>query len=125
MAPRVAFITGAAGGIGESIALRLALESEDISFLLLDLQGKEGELQNVAKKVEEKGRKAIFVTADVSVEEQVKNAVDKCVDTFGGLDIVGLQFPLSLTRVSFLIRWSPTQGLRFSSLLSRVSAFAH
>lgn len=125
MAPRVAFITGAAGGIGESIALRLALESEDISFLLLDLQGKEGELQNVVKKVEEKGRKAIFVTADVSVEEQVKNAVDKCVDTFGGLDIVGLQFPLSLTRVSFLIRWSPTQGLRFSSLLSRVSAFAH
>ncbi|KAK7685994.1 hypothetical protein QCA50_010805 [Cerrena zonata] len=88
MSPRVAFITGAAGGIGESIALRLASESEEISFTLLDLQGKETDLQNVVKKLEAQGRKAIFITADVSVEEQVKNAVDTCVETFGGLDIM-------------------------------------
>ena len=88
MSPRVAFITGAARGIGESIALRLASESEEISFVLLDLADKEGELKNVVKKLEQKSRKAIYIVADVSVEEQVKNAVEKTVETFGGLDIV-------------------------------------
>lgn len=84
---RVAIITGAAQGIGEAIAIRLA--NEDINFTLLDVKGKEGQLENVVKQVEAKGRKAICIAGDVSVEEVVKNVVDKTVEVFGGLDIVG------------------------------------
>ncbi|CAL1706540.1 unnamed protein product [Somion occarium] len=78
---RVAIITGAAQGIGEAIAIRLA--NEDINFTLLDVKGKEGQLENVVKQVEAKGRKAICIAGDVSVEEVVKNVVDKTVEVFG------------------------------------------
>lgn len=91
---RVAIITGAAQGIGEAIALRLADEGVDIA--LLDIPPKVKELLDVAEKIKEKGRRVIHITADVAQEEQVKAAVETCVQELGSLDIVrfSLQFDL-------------------------------
>lgn len=86
MAPRVALVTGAAQGIGEAISLRLA--DEEIDVALLDLPSKEGQLQDVAKQIEAKGRHALVVIGDVSVEHEVQAAINKTVDVLGGLDIV-------------------------------------
>ncbi|CAL1708269.1 unnamed protein product [Somion occarium] len=83
---RVAIITGGAQGIGEAIALRLA--DEDINVVIFDVKGKESLLESLVKKIEAKGRKAFYVVGDVTNEADIKGAVDKTVETFGGLDIM-------------------------------------
>lgn len=85
-ATRVAFITGAAQGIGEAIALRLADDNIDVA--LFDLKEKEPLLKNVVKQIEAKGRKAIYFVGDVTQEQDVKTSIDRTVETLGGLDIV-------------------------------------
>jgi len=86
MSSRVALITGGAQGIGEGIAVRLA--QEDITVVVMDVQGKETLLEGVVTKIKEKGGKASYLTADVSKEEDVKGLVDKVVEDYGGLDIL-------------------------------------
>ena len=84
---RVAIVTGSAQGIGEAIALRLA--DDGIDVVVSDIQGKEEQLAAVVKQIELKGRRSLFVTANVSVEADIKGLVEKAVEAFGGLDIVG------------------------------------
>ena len=86
---RVAIVTGSAQGIGEAIALRLAGEGVDIA--LLDIAPKEKQLLEVADKIKALGRRAIYILADVTVEDQVEGAVAKCVEELGGLDIVSFR----------------------------------
>ncbi|KAL4252559.1 short-chain dehydrogenases/reductases (SDR) family protein [Abortiporus biennis] len=84
---RVALVTGAAQGIGESITLRLA--SEGISVGLFDLRNQETLLQDLVKKIEGFGDvKVISIIGDVSIEEDVKSAIEKVVEVLGDLDIM-------------------------------------
>ena len=83
---RVAFITGGAQGIGESIALRLAQDGLDIA--VFDIPGKEEQLKGVTKKIIDSGRKAIWTVGDVTDEESIKNAIAKTVEELGSLDVV-------------------------------------
>lgn len=83
---RTAIITGGAQGLGECIALRLA--SEGIDILVVDISAKEKSLEGVVEKVKMKGRRAAYVVADVTDEAQVRGMVERCVEEFGGLDIV-------------------------------------
>lgn len=84
--PRVAFITGGAQGIGEAVAVRLAQDGLDVA--LLDVKGKEHLLQGVADKIKATGRRAFWLTGDVTREEDIKQAVEKVVEILGGLDVV-------------------------------------
>ena len=92
MPPRIAFITGAAQGMGEAIALRLASDNEEFAIALFDLPAKETQLEGVVSKIKDKGRTAVCFTGDVSLEDNVREAVEKCVTTLGGLDIVCITF---------------------------------
>jgi len=83
---RTAIITGAAQGIGECIALRLA--DEGINVVLVDIAAKESQLSDLVGKIKEQGTKAISYVADVTDEEQVKAAVARSVEEFGSLDIM-------------------------------------
>jgi NAD(P)-dependent dehydrogenase (short-subunit alcohol dehydrogenase family) len=78
---KVALVTGAASGIGRATALRMAREGAKVGIVDLD----EGDTR---RKIEEMGGEAIFVACDVSKPEQVKEAVEKAVARFGGLDVV-------------------------------------
>jgi NAD(P)-dependent dehydrogenase (short-subunit alcohol dehydrogenase family) len=82
----VALITGAAHGLGRSIALRLATDGFDIA--LNDLPAKHEQLSAVAKEIEGLGRKTCIVPADVCQEDQVKQMVDSAVEHLGRLDVV-------------------------------------
>ncbi|PSR74402.1 hypothetical protein PHLCEN_2v9910 [Hermanssonia centrifuga] len=86
MSARIAFVTGGAQGIGEAIAIRLAEDGLDVA--VLDIKGKEEQLQAVAKKVEQLGRRSCWVLGDVTVEQDVKNAVNHVVQILGGLDVM-------------------------------------
>ncbi|ETW75783.1 hypothetical protein HETIRDRAFT_481275 [Heterobasidion irregulare TC 32-1] len=83
---RVAVVTGAAQGIGRSIALRLA--ADGLNVIVNDLQSQQGALGEVVAEIETKGVKAVAYTGNVSVEDDVKNLVQKAVEKFGRLDVM-------------------------------------
>ncbi|THH16124.1 hypothetical protein EW146_g4466 [Bondarzewia mesenterica] len=83
---RVAIVTGAAQGIGRTIALRLA--ADGLSVAVNDLESKLKDLQELVTEIEAKGGKALAVPADVSSEESVKSMVEKTVERLGRLDVM-------------------------------------
>ncbi len=87
-APRVAVITGSAQGIGREIALRLADDGIDIA--LNDIPSKSEALQQLVDEIKTKGRNAIYVTGDVSSEEDIKSLVNTTVEKLGSVDVVGI-----------------------------------
>lgn len=89
---KVAFITGAAGGMGRSYALHLAKLGADIAIVDKDLQaGKrwnEYEADNVAQEVEALGRRAIAIEADLSSRVAATAAVQETAAKLGQIDIL-------------------------------------
>lgn len=77
---KVALVTGGSRGIGEATALRLAEEGAKVGILAQDEQ----KLNEVAKKIRERGGEVVTLVADVTDEEQVRTAVKKLADAFGG-----------------------------------------
>lgn len=81
---KVAFISGAGGGIGRATAELFAREGACVVIAEFDAKsGKDAEVAIIAK-----GGKALFVQTDVTDEASVKNAVAKAVETFGALHIL-------------------------------------
>lgn len=80
---KVAIVTGASAGIGRATALALA--EEGAAVVAADVDDTRGE--RVAAEITDKGGRARFVHADVSVDTQVAAMVREAVDAFGGLDL--------------------------------------
>ena len=81
---RVALVTGAGGAIGSEIARVLAQNGADI--VVNDIHEDTG--LAVAQEIEETGRKALFIKADVGDKRQTQDMAAKIQDVFGGLDIL-------------------------------------
>lgn len=79
---KVAIITGGGSGLGQSTAVRLA--KEGVHIVVVDVSEKGG--NETVEKVKAHGVDAIFVKADVSKVEEVKNYVDRTVEHFGQID---------------------------------------
>ncbi|KAH8093146.1 NAD-binding protein [Cristinia sonorae] len=97
--PTVAIVTGAAKGIGRAIALRLA--DDGFNVAVNDIPAEQQNLEVVAGLIREKGRQAVVITGDVSVEADVEKLVAQTVEDLGGLDAmianagIGAAGPLS------------------------------
>ena len=88
MAPpttKVALVTGAARGIGRSIALRLADDGYDVA--VNDIPGTP-ELDELIKEIQSKGRRTLCIPADISLEPEVERIIQRVVQDFGSLDVV-------------------------------------
>ncbi|MEO9005248.1 MAG: NAD(P)-dependent oxidoreductase [Ginsengibacter sp.] len=88
---KTVLITGASRGIGKAIALRLAKEGAHIVIAAkstVENPKLGGTIFSAAKEIEEAGGKALAVQCDIRFEDQISNAVEKAVDTFGGIDIL-------------------------------------
>ncbi len=88
---RTVFITGASRGIGKAIALRLAKEGANIIVAAKSVEENPklgGTIFSAAQEIEEAGGKALAVQCDIRFEDQIKNAVDKAIEAFGGIDIL-------------------------------------
>lgn len=81
---RVAFITGAAQGVGEGIALAFASEGADIGIADLNLEGAE----RTAEECRRRGSRAVAVLADVSERASVEPAVAQVAADLGGIHIL-------------------------------------
>lgn len=93
---KVAIVTGAARGLGRSIALALA--AEDARVLVFDRDEEAG--PTVIEQISENGGTAIFQAGDVTREEDIVNAIEHCRDAFGGFDVMvnnaGISFDVRL-----------------------------
>jgi len=76
---RVAIISGAARGIGASIALRLAADGHDVAVLDLDAEA----CSDTVRAIRALGRRAMAVAADVAEESAVERAVAEVVAGLG------------------------------------------
>ena len=79
---KTAIITGAGSGLGQAAALSLA--EQGINIAVVDVNEEGG--NETVKQVKEAGADALFIKADVSKAEDVKNYVDQTVEKFGTID---------------------------------------
>jgi NAD(P)-dependent dehydrogenase (short-subunit alcohol dehydrogenase family) len=84
LASKVAIVTGAAGGLGRAIAVRLA--EEDATLVLADIEHKG--LAETERMIMARGGKATSVVADVTEELAVKALFSAALDPHGRIDIL-------------------------------------
>ncbi|GAB3256092.1 3-hydroxybutyrate dehydrogenase [Chitinimonas naiadis] len=98
---KVAFITGAASGIGKEIAIEFAREGAKIVIADLNKEAADAAAVEIAKF----GSMAIGVGVDVTSEEQVDTAVQTAVQALGNVDILisnaGIQIVHPIQEFSF------------------------
>jgi len=82
---KIALITGAARGIGRSIALRLAGEGADIAFTDLAY---DDAAKAVEKEITDKGVKAKAYASDASKLDETEKVVEQIIAEFGKIDIL-------------------------------------
>ncbi|KAM9306419.1 hydroxysteroid dehydrogenase-like protein 2 [Pholidichthys leucotaenia] len=85
------FITGASRGIGKAIALKAARDGANIVIAAKTAEPHPklpGTIYTAAQEVEAAGGKALPCVVDIRDEQQIGEAVQKAVDTFGGIDIL-------------------------------------
>jgi NAD(P)-dependent dehydrogenase (short-subunit alcohol dehydrogenase family) len=82
-AGKVAFVTGAASGIGRAAALAFARAGASVVVADVAEQGN----QETARLIEQSGGRALAVRCDVTRSEDVKAALQKTVGAFGRLDV--------------------------------------
>ncbi|KFO81563.1 Hydroxysteroid dehydrogenase-like 2 [Cuculus canorus] len=85
------FITGASRGIGKAIALKAAKDGANIVIAAKTAETHPtlpGTIYTAAAEIEAAGGKALPCVVNVREEQQIINAVEKAVKTFGGIDIL-------------------------------------
>lgn len=92
-ATRVAFVTGAASGIGKAIATRLVAEGACVVIADLDLEKAQAAAAELGSS-----DVAIGVQVNVTDEAQVQQGIRDAVLAFGGIDIVVNNAGLSLSK---------------------------
>ena len=81
---RRAVVTGAAQGIGRSVAIRLATEGAQV--LVADIDGSAA--KNVCAEIQSAGGQAEPFTVDVSDRTQVQNMIGAAVSLWDGIDVL-------------------------------------
>jgi rhamnulose-1-phosphate aldolase/alcohol dehydrogenase len=84
---RVAFVTGAAGGIGRAIAERFATEGAHVILTDLDEKAVHAAAESIRERTGDPHR-AVGLRADATSEDETAAAFDAAVFAYGGVDIL-------------------------------------
>ena len=99
---KVALITGAAGGIGYALANKFAVEGASIAIIDLDQGACERSADIISKST---GQDVFGISADITDESAVQNAVDSTLARFGVIDILmsnaGIQIISSIDQLTY------------------------
>ncbi|MEM1118947.1 MAG: NAD(P)-dependent oxidoreductase [Bacteroidota bacterium] len=88
---KTVFITGGSRGIGKAIGLRLAQEGANIVIAAKTTTPHprlSGTIYTAAEEIEKAGGQALPIKVDIRFEDNILEAVEKTVETFGGIDIL-------------------------------------
>ncbi|OBI95383.1 SDR family oxidoreductase [Mycobacterium asiaticum] len=80
-----AIITGGDSGIGRAVAIAFAREGADVLISYLD---EDEDAADVARYVEEAGRKCVLMPGDLSDPQHCRAVVDRAVAEFGRIDVL-------------------------------------
>lgn len=81
---RRVLITGAASGLGKSLALRFAADGWRVAVCDLD----EDRLSQTAEEIDRAGGTCMHLRADVTSEQDIKQLAESVSDHWGGLDVL-------------------------------------
>jgi 3-oxoacyl-[acyl-carrier protein] reductase len=81
----VAIITGGNTGIGRAVAMAYADEGADVAVAWI---AREPEARSLVREIEQRGRRALAIRADVTDETDVRAMVAQVRDAFGRIDIL-------------------------------------
>jgi len=81
---KVAIVTGAAGGIGRAIALRLAEEGADMVIADINAEG----ANKVVKEINAMGGRGIVTKVDVTKSSEANRMAEAAIDKFAKIDIL-------------------------------------
>jgi len=84
MTDRVAVVTGAGRGIGEAIALAYAEAGADVVVAARSVD----QIEDTAKKIQQRGRRALAVQCDVTKRADLENLVESAISEFGRIDVL-------------------------------------
>src|SRR5437879_5795734 len=82
---KVAIVTGASRGIGATVAERLAADGFTV---VINYSGDAKPAEALARKIEDKGGRALTAKADVSDAKSVRGMFDVVEAAFGGIDVL-------------------------------------
>lgn len=82
-AGKVAFVSGAASGIGRAVALELASGGASVALADLNADG----VEQIAKQITSGGGRALALPLDVADLDRFQDATDRTVDELGGLHL--------------------------------------
>jgi 3-oxoacyl-[acyl-carrier protein] reductase len=82
---RVAIVTGASRGIGAAVAERLAIDGFTV---VINYSGDTKSAEALARRIEDKGGRALTAKADVSDPNAVRGMFDAAEAAFGGVDVL-------------------------------------
>lgn len=132
---RVAFVTGAARGQGRSHAVAFAERGADV--VLLDRcenrdtlhypMATVDDLNDTARMVEETGRRALVVKADVADREAMDGAVAKTLAEFGRIDIAVANAGVTLmgaVQHTTAPQWDEVIGSNLTGVFNTIGAVA-
>ena len=81
---KVAVVVGGTSGIGRAIAHGLADAGADV----IPTSRRSEQVDIVAREIEERGRRSLRVTSDVSDRASLENLLDEVVNAFGKVDVL-------------------------------------
>src|SRR5438552_1378528 len=81
---KTALITGASRGIGEEIAVAYAEAGADLALVARSAE----ELERVADRVRSVGRRAVPITCDVAIWDDIDAAVARALGEMGQIDVL-------------------------------------